>query len=417
MSVFLIGNEELKIKQLNLNELLLSISYVLDFVEMDVLGVASNHSKRVAYISLAIGKELGLLGKECFDIVALSILHDNGLTEKALIGGDKLEPHSKRKFLERFKDHCIIGEENVANFPFLTDVEGVIKYHHENYDGSGFFKLQGEEIPLMSQIISFADNLDTQFNLKENYREKEEEIMKYVKSKENKWSSKRIIEAFYKVSDLTGFYLDLKDQFIARAIKRNLCHFDRNLSYEDLRQVTKVFSKIIDCKSKFTAEHSQGLSEKMDIMTDYYGLERKEKIELMLAADLHDIGKLTVPNRILDKPGTLTNEEFKIIKTHTYYTRICLESLEGFENITEWAANHHERLNGSGYPYGLKGEKLDFNSRLMGCLDIYQALVEDRPYRKGMSYEMIMEILRDMAKEDFIDGEIVEDIGKVFKDK
>ena len=167
-------------KNLNLNELLISMSYVLDFVEMDVLGVASNHSKRVAYISLAISKQLKLSKEECFDIVALAILHDNGLTEKALRGGAKLEPHTKRKFLERFKEHCTIGEENIECFPFMTDVRGVIEFHHENHDGSGFFGLKGDEIPKMSQIISFADNLDTQFNLKEDYKIKEEDIIKYI---------------------------------------------------------------------------------------------------------------------------------------------------------------------------------------------------------------------------------------------
>ena len=402
-------------KSLNLNELLLSMSYVLDFVEMDVLGVASNHSKRVAYISLALARQLNLSKEECFDIVALAILHDNGLTEKALRGGAKLEPHTKRKFLEKFKDHCIIGEENVECFPFLTDVEGVIMYHHEHYDGKGFFKLKGEEIPIMAQIICFADNLDTEFNLKEDYKEKTKDIIEYIESKRDKLSSSRIIDAFYKIAGFTSFALDLKDEFIRRGIYRNLSQFNRKMSYEDIRKVTTVFSKIIDCKSEFTARHSQGLTEKTEIMSDYYNKERKEKIKLLIAADLHDIGKLTVPNSILDKPSALTDEEFKVMRTHTYYTRVCLESLEGFEDITEWASNHHEKLDGSGYPYGFNADRLDFNSRLMGCLDIYQALTEDRPYREGMSHESTIKILRGMVDQGLIEKSIVEDINYVFE--
>lgn len=402
-------------KELNLNELLLSMSYVLDFVEMDVLGVASNHSKRVAYISLAIAKHLKLSKEECFDIVALSILHDNGLTEKALRGGAKLEPHTKRRFLEKFKDHCIIGEENIANFPFLTDVSRVIEFHHERYDGSGFFKLKYEEIPKMSQIISFSDNLDTEFNLKENYKAKEEDILKYIESKRNKWSSSVIIDAFYKVTDLTSFYLDLQDEFIGKALRRNLPHFNKKMTLEEVREVTKVFSKIIDCKSSFTARHSQGLAQKVEIMADFYKKNRREKLKLLIASDLHDIGKLTISNNILEKPGALDDDEFKNIKTHTYYTRICLESLKGFEDIKEWASNHHEKLDGSGYPYGLDKSSLDFNSRLMGCLDIYQALREQRPYREELSHETTIRILRDMARDGLIDEGIVEDIDNVFK--
>ena len=402
-------------RTLNLNELLLSMSHVLDFVEMDVLGVASNHSKRVAYVSLALARQLKLSEEECFDIVALSVLHDNGLTEKAIRGGAKLEPHTKRKFLERFKEHCTIGEDNIESFPFLTDVEGVIKYHHENYDGTGFFKLKGEEIPIMSQIISFADNLDTEFNLKEDCKNNCQNITEYVESKRNKWSSSRIVDAFYKITDLTSFYLDLKDDFISRALKRSLPKFDRDMSYEEIREVTSIFSKIIDCKSSFTARHSQGLSEKAGIMANFYNKNRQEKIKLLIAADLHDIGKLTVPNDILDKAGALSDDEFKTMRTHTYYTRLCLETLEGFEEIAEWASNHHEKLDGSGYPYGFSSERLDFNSRLMGCLDIYQALTEDRPYRKSLSHEIAIEILDEMAGQGLIEMSIVKDIDQVFK--
>ena len=402
-------------KNINLNQLLLSMSYVLDFVEMDVLGVASNHSKRVAYISLAMAREIGLSREECFDIVALAILHDNGLTEKALQGGEKLEPTTKRKFLERFKDHCIIGENNIKDFPFLTDVKDVIRYHHEHYDGTGFFKLKEDETPIMAQIISFVDNLDTEFNLKDGYRDKEEEILKYLKQKENKWSSTKVLNSFLNVSKFTGFSLDLKDALIGKAINRNLDRFNRDLSYEEIRKVTQVFSKIIDFKSKFTADHSQGLCEKVEMMTKYYKKGREETIKLMIAADLHDIGKLIIPNTILEKPASLTDKEFKIIKTHTYYTRLCLESLNGFEDITEWASNHHEKLDGSGYPYGFDRDRLDFNSRMMGCIDIYQALIEDRPYRSGMSHDKTMKILRDMASQGLIDRDIVEDINFVFK--
>lgn len=404
-------------KTLNLNDLLLSMSYVLDFVEMDVLGVASNHSKRVAYISLVLAKELGLSQNKCFDIVALSILHDNGLTEKALKGGAKLEAHTKRKFLERFKDHCIIGEENIENFPFLTDVKGAIKYHHENYDGTGFYKLKGEEIPIMSQIISFADNLDTEFNLKVKCREKCQHITEYVETKRDKWSSSKIIDAFNNIVESTSFYLDLQDEFIIRALTRRLPKYNRNISMDQVREVTTVFSKIIDCKSAFTARHSQGLSEKVEIMADYYNLDKREKTKLLIAADLHDIGKLTIPNSILDKPGRLTDDEYMTMKTHTYYTRVCLESLKDFSDIAEWASNHHEKLDGSGYPYGLDAEDLDFNSRLMGCIDIYQALREDRPYRVGMTHKRAMEILRDMSRDGLIDKTIVEDIDIVFKNE
>lgn len=149
-------------------------------------------------------------------------------------------------------------------------------------------------------------------------------------------------------------------------------------------------------------------------MADFYNLEKEEKMKLIIAADLHDIGKLAVPNDVLDKPDKLSDEEFKIIMKHPEYTRLALQEIKGFEDITEWASNHHEKLNGKGYPFGMTDKELDFNSRLMTCLDIYQALTEERPYREGLSHEKAMEILKSMMDNGFIDTKITKDIDYVF---
>lgn len=149
-------------------------------------------------------------------------------------------------------------------------------------------------------------------------------------------------------------------------------------------------------------------------MADFYNFSSEKKQKLLIAANLHDLGKLAIPNAILDKPGRLTDEEFEIIKSHTYFTRVALEKIAGFEEITNWAANHHEKLDSNGYPFGFKGENLGFEERLMTCLDIYQALTEDRPYRAGMSHTQAIEILQRNASRNFIDKDIVSDIDNVF---
>ena len=91
-----------------------------------------------------------------------------------------------------------------------------------------------------------------------------------------------------------------------------------------------------------------------------------------------------------------------------------LQEIKGFEYITEWASNHHEKLNGTGYPYMKTGAELDFNSRLIACLDIYQALKEKRPYREAMSHVRAYAILEEMAARGELDYTIVKDIDKVF---
>ena len=121
-----------------------------------------------------------------------------------------------------------------------------------------------------------------------------------------------------------------------------------------------------------------------------------------------------VPNDILDKPGPLVGHEIAIIQSHPFYTRKALQIITGFEEIANCAANHHEKLNGSGYPYGLDQSQLDFKSRLLGCIDIYQAITEDRPYRAAMSHKKAIEIMRNMAQHDLIDESIVEDLNSIF---
>jgi HD-GYP domain-containing protein (c-di-GMP phosphodiesterase class II) len=115
---------------------------------------------------------------------------------------------------------------------------------------------------------------------------------------------------------------------------------------------------------------------------------------------------------ILEKPDKLTNEEFHIITDHVLQTYELLKNIDGFELICAWASNHHEKLDGSGYPFGKKAVDLDFNSRLMACIDIYQAVSEERPYHPQRNHADTMAILYDMAGKGFIDSGITADLDR-----
>ncbi|MHC1683787.1 MAG: HD-GYP domain-containing protein [Clostridiaceae bacterium] len=397
----------------NLNEFLISVSFALDFVEMDVLGATSNHGKRTAYTSLRIAKALGFKDEELHDIVALAILHDNGVSEKSL--HDKLSNYEESTAFERIKEHCTIGENNIKDYPFLTNVKNVMKYHHEKYDGSGFFNLKGDEIPIMSQIICFSDILEDNFDLVNNNEAIKKDIYKFINLREGKIISSNLASTFKKVTMDKDYWNEIKSDNLTKILNEKMPQFTFELSLERIHKITKVFSKIIDSKSKYTNRHSSELSEKVAIMADYYGYDDEIKMKLRIAADLHDLGKLAVPNKILDSPNKLTKEEFDIIKKHTYYTRLALQEIKGFEEITEWASNHHEKLDGSGYPFGFKGDRIDFNSRLVACLDVYQALTEERPYRRNLTHEEAMNILNSMKEDGLIDRKITDDINIVFK--
>jgi len=399
----------------NLNEFLMSISFALDFVELDLTGATSNHSKRVSYICYKMGENLGLNKKELYDLTALAILHDNGVSEKSL--HDRLLGKAIENFtsIERRKEHCTFGEINISNFPFHGNVKDVLMYHHENYDGTGFFNVKGNDIPLMSQIIHLADILDINFNFENLKNEDYNKLLAFIQDSRSIIFSNDIVDAFLNISSHKSFWLDLKSTFITTALKNLIPQFSIECSFKEIRDITRIFSKIIDSKSPYTQFHSSELAVKIEKLAKHYGYNEEDTYKLIIAADLHDIGKLAVPNSILDTKEKLTLEEYEVIKEHTYYTRIALQEIKGFEEIVEWASNHHEKLNGEGYPFGKNHKELDFNSRLMACLDIYQALTEVRPYRPALTHKAAMQILDDMKKDTFIDCKITEDIDYIFR--
>jgi HD-GYP domain-containing protein (c-di-GMP phosphodiesterase class II) len=399
----------------SLTELTIALSHALDFMEIDFLGGVTYHSKRVAYIALRLGEARGLHAVELSDLVSLAILHDNGIgVAFQAKSAASSAPADRLGAIESAALHCSAGEENLRGFPLLSLPSDVILNHHENWDGSGFFHVQGEGIPLMARLIRLADLVDQHCRLDGIDYAGKSELLSWIEMQKGITLDPELVDSFVEVSGSPAFWLDLKNDFIREALRRRIPRFSREMDFGSIRDTTSVFSRIIDSKSRFTRMHSQELSEKALVMASRYGYGPDERAKLRIAADLHDVGKLAVSNAILDKNGPLESVEVDAIQRHTYYTRVSLQEIHGFEEITEWAANHHEKLDGSGYPFRLPGERLDFNSRLLCCLDIYQALTELRPYREALSHEKALGIMQEMVGAGKLDSSIVEDIGEVF---
>jgi HD-GYP domain-containing protein (c-di-GMP phosphodiesterase class II) len=391
----------------------MGISIALDLAEHEIFHVNFFHSRRVAYISVRIAKELGMSDDESFDLVSLAIMHDNGLTEAAIESGFSYKD-SGLKALENLKGHCPIGERNIQTFPFLTKPKNIILYHHENYDGTGFYGKKAEEIPLMARIISFADHLDFNFDLRDHSFENKEKVQLHANEHKSALFDPKVVEAFNKICKSTSFWLDMQEVTINQALIDYIPSKSIQLNWSQIFDITNVFSRIIDAKSHFTFHHTGGLIQKIELMSNYYNFNKTKTIKLKIAASLHDLGKLAVPNDLLEKDAPLSSKEFDIIKIHTYFTHFTLCNLEGFQDIERWAYCHHEKLDGTGYPYGLKADDLGFEERLMSCLDIYQALTEDRPYRKGIEHDEAIFIMEEMVSKNFIDNNITQDIKNVF---
>ena len=405
--------------KLDLTDMLYALSFALDKAEIELLGVETGHGRRVACLCMFMAKEAGIRGEELRDLVGCSVLHDNALTE--FIHEELSKSHMLEGLETQLSDtigieavthnsrHSVIGEQNIRLVPFRTDVKNMVLYHHENADGSGAIGITAAETGLKPQLLHLADVVDVTFNLNPISEEKYIKILAWVEGQSGKMFSEEAVKLFQDAVTYDKIAYMVNEGALA-SLQRELHTEPCNYSDEEIHNLATLFARIIDYKSEFTQTHSLGVADKAERMANYYGFDCEKTTRFYLAGALHDIGKLVVSNDILEKPGKLTDDEYSAMKDHATATRYILSQIKEISDVTEWAANHHEKLNGSGYPRGLTAEELSFEERLMACIDIYQALTEKRPYKDGMSHEKTIAIMKDMADKGYIDETIVRDM-------
>jgi putative two-component system response regulator len=166
----------------------------------------------------------------------------------------------------------------------------------------------------------------------------------------------------------------------------------------------------IEAKDPYTEGHCDRLSKYSVALGEKLGLPQDVRVALRRGGLIHDIGKLAVPEGILLKPGPLTPEERKVMEQHTVIgERICAP-LRSFRSVLPIIRHHHEKQDGSGYPDGLKGEKIPLTARILQVTDIYDALTTDRPYRKALPVEKALAIMREEVKRGWWDGSLVDQL-------
>ncbi len=393
---------------IKLGQLLSSLSYALDIAENRYYG----HSRRTAYIAHSIAKEIKLKEEDIVDIYYASLIHDIGMAGY-LSNNSVMDIHYHNGLK---KAHCDLGYKILDKLPLNKGIEEYILYHHEEWEGTGPYGLKGEEIPLASRIIHLADYFELFF-----VRKLEDKVVDYDINTINRWLNKYrnkmfqsyLCDAFLEVASKEKFWLDLKLINISQVLRIIEPGKNITIDIQGLQDISETFSMLIDAKSKFTYEHSKGISNITSNFAAYLGYNPLMIKKLTIAANLHDIGKLIVPLSILEKPDKLTTHEFSIIKSHAYYTKLILKQVEGIEDIAEWAGNHHEKLNGKGYPERLDEKTLTKEDQLIAFADIFQALTENRPYRKGMDPKKAITIMEDMTEGGYICSSMLSDFKQV----
>jgi len=216
------------------------------------------------------------------------------------------------------------------------------------------------------------------------------------------------LEALRSLVQMEYFWIEACSISINYALPERMLQIREVMGLDVLRSFARVFAHVIDFRSRFTATHSSGVAAVALELTTISGFSSRECRMMEIAGYLHDLGKLAIPSEILEKKCALTYEEFNEMRKHSYYTYVILKRIKGLEHISAWAAYHHEKLNGEGYPFHVNGEDFSKLARIIAVADIVTAITEDRPYRPGMDSIEAIRILRCMVEDGEIDESIVD---------
>jgi HD-GYP domain-containing protein (c-di-GMP phosphodiesterase class II) len=426
---------------LRVSGILAGLSHALDLTE----GHPRGHAARSSRIGLRIGEALGLSPADRTELLYALLLKDAGCSSNApivydLFGGDDQEVKravwlrdwrrvpdqiayawayigrgsrlaAKLRRLGRFARlgprgsgeriftvRCERGAQIARMIGMSDRVADSIRAMDEHWDGGGYpYGLRGDESPLFARIIGLAQVMEIFWG--DGGRD---HALRVARDRRGRWFDPALVDALGEVEDDSEFWAQLQaaslDEDLLASVSPDLEVWADD---ERLDRIADAFALIIDAKSPYTCDHSRRVATYSVAINARLGHRAVDSVRLRRAALLHDLGKLTVPNRILDKPGALDGNEWAIIRTHPSYTLSVLQRVPGFQHLADDAANHHEWIDGQGYCLGLAGPDLSTTARILAVADVVDALSADRPYRRGMPADRVRAILNNEAGTHF----------------
>lgn len=377
--------------KVNIFDLLMCFSDALDLVSP----LVSGHQVRVAYIAFNLAKQCKLPKEKIDNIVIAACIHDIGATtveERNEIIKPDFESNGR---------HEQVGFKYIQGSIFNDSAE-LVKYHHQKWNNG-----IGNKASFEAHLLHLADRIDTLINKEKEILSQVKDITDEITSKSGSHFMPELVEAFIKLSVNESFWLYTLSKNVSTMLAKDAKLSKIYLDTDELYEVTRWFSNIIDFRSRFTSVHSRGVSASAGAIATAMGLDKDYVKELEIAGFIHDLGKLAVPNTILEKNGKLDREEFCIIKCHTFHTLNILSRIKELKTISEYGAYHHERLDGNGYPFHIKGRNIKLGSRIMAVADIFTAVAEDRPYRLAMTKEEVATLISSKGDNKALDSKIV----------
>ena len=360
-----------------------------------------DHHYRVAYIASAIASELHLTPDEKANLLLAGALHDCGaLSLKERI--DALQFEAEHPHL-----HAEQGYLLLSAFRPLQGAATFIRYHHTQWEWGKGSSVGGQPVPVESHILHLADRISVLVNGRRDVWGQAKGIRRRIEEQSGRMFVPQFVDAFAGPGSREHFWLDLLSPTLDSILSRTAQSHTFDLGRDELLGLGDTLRRMIDYRSPYTATHSMGVAVVAEKLARSVRLPEGQCQLMKVAGQIHDLGKLAIPSEVLEKPGSLTTKEKQLIRRHPYLTYRTLEAVEGMDELSSWASFHHERLDGNGYPFHVKAEGLSPGARIMAVADVFSAITEDRPYRKGMQLRETAQTLEEMVKTGALDGDIV----------
>jgi putative nucleotidyltransferase with HDIG domain len=381
-----------------LHRLVLSVSQGIDDVHPSV----ADHQLRVAYISTNVARRLGLCGADLLAVFEAAALHDIGL-----LGMESRLLFMHHGNFERVSWHDEAGYELLRDHDLFARAADIVRHHHTPWQHGRGTERDGEPVPFASHIVCLADAAERAIDRELPILEQNDFITRQLRVLAGKHLHPDCVDAFQEVARCEAFWLDCVSQRIYSILLGQMDWPSLTVDGATIERIAEIFARVVDAISQWTATHSAGVSAVAAALARRLGFSPREQTLMRGAGYLHDIGKLSVPGRILEKAGPLAPQEWAIVKGHTYHTFCILGSIGGMPQLTEWAAFHHERIDGAGYPFRHAGDDLTLGSRVMAVADSFAAITEARPYRQPLELGPALATLDADAAGGALDGDVV----------
>jgi len=379
-------------------ELVLCLAQAVDLVSP----LVADHHKRTAQIIYGLGRQMKLPEFELMDLVIAAALHDvGGLTRQERLGTLDFE----------YQDpygHAVMGYLLLKPFEPFSNAADIVRFHHVAWAQGEGAVFDGETVPLGSHLLHLADRVAVLIDPGTDVLEQVDNIMEKIRSQAGERFHPQLVAELETLADKEAFWLDAVYMHHINYLGNRLKWQELVITQNEFSGLTNLFRRIIDFRSQFTSNHSAGVAASAECLARLCGLSEADCWMMHLAGMLHDLGKLAVPSEILEKPTRLTQEEYAVIRRHTYFTFHIMEPLKILDIVRVWGAYHHERMDGHGYPFHLEENELPLGSRIVSVADIFTALTEDRPYRKGLSGAEALQVLVEASGRHRVDSIVVE---------